>query len=1083
MKKNCEHKNPLQRDGWNQTQRYRSELEPSFAPIDNRTTEDFLQYAFRYAKHLKFFNIDNVEEGNWELFFDKINSQSLDQIEAHSKNDPHFTLFLCFLKLFNFAQDQLNGLTEKHLDFYYQQVLQLKEKPESPDRVHLLFELAKNANEQMIKAGTRFKAGKDATGAPLEYVAEEDTLINKTSVELLRTIRRENDFIHFAAVSNSGDGMGEEPIEDGSAWDAFGHSDLPIAAPGFALASPILELSEGNRTVTIFFNLTSTENLARFSSKIRDGFEVFASGEEDWLGPFDLESTSSLTAVGSSSSNFLLKLIFKIPADSDPVVAFNAEVLTGEFNTTSPIIRLNLKDNGLYKVLENNTLTKVQIEVEVNGMKELILENDQGKLDASKPFTPFGATPRKGANFYIGSQEAFTKTLKSFNINFRWQNLPSNFSGYYQGFSNQLSNAQNNSFTGTLQILDGKNWKDQTFENQLFNNSLSNPAKSISIDFLNNDATDEAELQEGKQWSKRSLNSKQRYLQSQVKRYGRGARVRFFEDGLERKRNRKRRQRHYFQKRVKQKNKVAKPTKSPLRLSSKQKDGFVRLALGQHFGHAEYSTLYALAIAKKVNPPVTYKDGLATTVDPDTIHIPNDPYTPTLEYATLDYTAITNEVRMSSSNNNQDRFDNREVQFFHLHPFGYTEEHPYLKQSLPFAHNNQITIFPKQQNEGEFFIGLKNIEPNQSLSLLLELDEGSANPELDRQEVEWSVLSHNHWNKLDDEHLLADQTNQLLTSGIVKLILPKIATDDNTILDENYFWLRLTVKEKTDAVAKFLGVHTQALKAVFQNNGNAADHLENTLPAETISKMAQRLSSVKKITQPYDSFGGMIKENSTQYYTRVSERLRHKNRAISIWDYEHLVLENFPEIYKVKCLNHTNATNEFAPGNVYLIVIPNLKDRNTANILKPKVSTNTLASIEVFLNKKNSMFTTTVVQNPDYEEVALEFKVAFHASLEFGFYKKQLNEDLKKFLTPWAFEEGRDIHFGGKIHKSVIINFIDGLEYVDFVTDFNMFHLDENGVRSTKKEVVETSSSRAILVSTENHVIDQAYADVACGNS
>ena len=364
--------------------------------------------------------------------------------------------------------------------------------------------------------------------------------------------------------------------------------------------------------------------------------------------------------------------------------------------------------------------------------------------------------------------------------------------------------------------------------------------------------------------------------------------------------------------------------------------------------------------------------------------------------------------------------------------------------------------------------------------MLLQLDEGSANPELEKQNIEWSVLAHNHWKALDENHLLSDHTNQLLTSGIVKLILPKEATDDNTLLDENHYWLRLAIKKKSDAVANFIGVHTQSLQVVFENKNNDPLHLATALPSETISKMVSRLPSVKKVTQPYDSFGGNTQENSSQFHTRISERIRHKNRAISIWDYEHLVLENFPEIYKVKCLNHTSGTNEFSPGNVYVIVIPNLKNRNTSNILKPKVSSNTLLEIENFLNKKSSMFTKVVAQNPDYEEVVLEFDVAFHKSLEFGFYQKQLNEDIKKFLTPWAFDEGRDIHFGGQIHKSILIHFIDGLEYVDFVTNFNMYHKDENGIKSNKLEIAETSTSRAILVSTENHTINQTQANTVC---
>jgi hypothetical protein len=59
---------------------------------------------------------------------------------------------------------------------------------------------------------------------------------------------------------------------------------------------------------------------------------------------------------------------------------------------------------------------------------------------------------------------------------------------------------------------------------------------------------------------------------------------------------------------------------------------------------------------------------------------------------------------------------------------------------------------------------------------------------------------------------------------------------------------------------------------------------------------------------PYSSFGGRETEDTTEFYQRVSERLRHKERAITIFDYERLVLESFPEVYKVECVNPAGET-------------------------------------------------------------------------------------------------------------------------------------------------------------------------------
>ena len=41
-------------------------------------------------------------------------------LEEYPAHQPHMALFISFLQLFQFAQQQMNGLTAKMLDFYYQ---------------------------------------------------------------------------------------------------------------------------------------------------------------------------------------------------------------------------------------------------------------------------------------------------------------------------------------------------------------------------------------------------------------------------------------------------------------------------------------------------------------------------------------------------------------------------------------------------------------------------------------------------------------------------------------------------------------------------------------------------------------------------------------------------------------------------------------------------------------------------------------------------------------------------------------------------------------------------------------------------
>ncbi|HFC01230.1 MAG TPA: hypothetical protein ENJ53_10540 [Phaeodactylibacter sp.] len=61
-----------------------------------------------------------------------------------------------------------------------------------------------------------------------------------------------------------------------------------------------------------------------------------------------------------------------------------------------------------------------------------------------------------------------------------------------------------------------------------------------------------------------------------------------------------------------------------------------------------------------------------------------------------------------------------------------------------------------------------------------------------------------------------------------------------------------------------------------------------------------------------------------------------------------------------------------------------------------------------------------------------------------------------------------------------MINFIDSLEYVDFISHFYMYHRDKNGIKSTPLDSIETTTSRAIFVSAESHTILQTNINAIC---
>jgi hypothetical protein len=151
-----------------------------------------------------------------------------------------------------------------------------------------------------------------------------------------------------------------------------------------------------------------------------------------------------------------------------------------------------------------------------------------------------------------------------------------------------------------------------------------------------------------------------------------------------------------------------------------------------------------------------------------------------------------------------------------------------------------------------------------------------------------------------------------------------------------------------------------------------------------------------------------------------------------------------------------------------IIVIPDIENSNVFDIYQPRVSKATLNEIQNFVNERNTLHVDAVVANPVYEEVTIELKVKFRKGFDESFYLKKLNEDITRLLSPWAFKETAKIEFGTMLHRSTLINYIEKLQYVDYVEDVKMKKVGELFT------VVGPDTPIAILVSARQHKLTLA---------
>ena len=95
----------------------------------------------------------------------------------------------------------------------------------------------------------------------------------------------------------------------------------------------------------------------------------------------------------------------------------------------------------------------------------------------------------------------------------------------------------------------------------------------------------------------------------------------------------------------------------------------------------------------------------------------------------------------------------------------------------------------------------------------------------------------------------------------------------------------------------------------------------------------------------------------------------------------------------------------------------------------------------------------------------------------------KLNEELRRFLSPWAYEESSDIAIGGRIHANRIVDFVERRDYVDYVGRISLFTSEGDGpsrpvmspgaaAENLHGYFVEPGVPEGVLVTAPLHQID-----------
>jgi hypothetical protein len=978
-------------------------------------------------------------------------------LESFAGHDAHYGLWLAFLQLFDHARGELNAFTGRHLDHYFGEILGLSPRAPVPDQVHLLFELAKGRAAHRLAAGTLFRGGKDARGNPVSYALESEIVVNRGRVAELRALRIETggttartEIPRAAPVVRSRDGIGKvEPAKENAAWPPFGPAASPAARIGFAIADRKLFLREGRRTISIRAELAAPIP----STAITPFWVARLTGDEGW---FEISGTAQIET--RLDNRF-----------AEPGAGVGAGGGKGGAPPGKPFARDqdDLRQSGRFR------------RPPPKGSRLLHIVEITLSLDAdAPPIVPLDA------KLHGGDHAPGLPTVE-IAFDFERDATARSFAVLRDVVAERVTLRTTASGLKQLMIVAGGAEADPVKPFAPFgaqpragaslivgsSEIFSKPIAAWRLDVDWEQAYDDdsffwkntagfydpnVELLSGGQWA--GATGVAMGLGAATTTIALGAidpDAGLVDQSAE---------------------------NSPLHAGAT--GGFARLRLPHDFGHAAFvgentRALIGMAGGAAYSPGfvdravgrgrgrtsrmVTSVNTYAPDPSKPAVKAPRAPYDPMITRIEASYESPREPV----------------AAFSHLHPFGVSA-------------GGDGRLFPDLPFEGALLVGVADFEPPARLTLLAQVADGSGDPLKKAPKLDFAFLAGDQWVPFEPQDV-DDRTANLTGSAILGLNLPELADTNHRLLPSGLHWISIAVSRDADALNKLLSIDAQAARATFADAGNDPDFLATPLPAGTIAKLVVPDLAIKKVVQPYSSFGGRPREAADQFAIRVSERLRHKDRAVTMFDYEAMVLEAFPRLYRVKCLSTTELVrdpanlilgdNELKPGAVTLVTVPWLRGHNARDPLRPYADQATLTAVDAFLRKRISPFVRLEVQNPRFEEIQVDFKVRFHPEIgDIAFYMDELNKAVIGFLTPWMQSDGGEISFGGKMWKSSIIDFVEEQPQVDFVTEFKLYHKPDiaapaGGWTPIDVEIVEATTARSILVSAARHIIGEVPAN------
>ena len=299
-----------------------------------------------------------------------------DDQKVRKSKYPDTILLRVFINLLKIQQDQLNTISQKHLEFYYNDILKQVQKLSSPDKVFACAELAKEDEIYKLPKKTQFDAGTDQNTEAIVFENTSDVTLNPGKITSTYTLfkventEKGTDSIYLREIQAPTEVQSAENGEI-QTWNTFGNTipkdnDTKVDL-GFAFASPILFLREGKRTINLTFSFDGYVDLDLFCKA-----EIYLSTKESWFKIEDSFTSYVYTKAMMYNETNACKIKMTIDLDATMPAIESFEENPDGLSSEWPLFKIEFSD---FKDLEQPPiLTSLDIDVEVKKLRNLSIE-------------------------------------------------------------------------------------------------------------------------------------------------------------------------------------------------------------------------------------------------------------------------------------------------------------------------------------------------------------------------------------------------------------------------------------------------------------------------------------------------------------------------------------------------------------------------------------------------------------------------------------------------------------------------------------------------------------------------------------